>query len=487
MLNIPAHRHAAVRGAVCDNPRMAFSFIDSVRTALHNLFRQDVFEPTQWKRRLTLWSGGILVGFAAVAFAQASDLAFAGFRKLLGISIWLPLALLPAVFAALAWLTAGPLRATRGSGIPQVIAALEVPDADFRRRLLALPVVLCKMLLTLIGLAAGASIGREGPTVHVGAGIMHALGRRLGYTDPAALSRFILAGGGAGIAAAFNTPLAGVVFAIEELAGTFEHRFSGIVLTAVIFAGVVSLGVLGNYAYFGRVTAELPLGQSWLAVLSCGLCGGIGGGLFVRTILLRDPDPASRHPFARIAVLRARRPVAFAAACGVALAALGIVSGGFCISVYGTGYAEARDLVQSGHGAAAAFGLLKLGANIVSYWAGIPGGIFSPALAVGAGMGNTLAALLPSADNTAVVLLGMGAFLAGVTQAPLTSAVISLELTANQSMAIPIMAVCLLARAISSLVAPVPVYRAFAQRLIGEYELQRTAADGAAPPPEKPA
>ncbi|MBR0346550.1 MAG: chloride channel protein, partial [Rudaea sp.] len=316
---------------------------------------------------------------------------------------------------------------------------------------------------------------------------MHALGRRLGYTDPAALSRFILAGGGAGIAAAFNTPLAGVVFAIEELAGTFEHRFSGIVLTAVIFAGVVSLGVLGNYAYFGRVAAELPLGQSWLAVLSCDLCGGIGGGLFVRTILLRDPDPASRHPFARIAALRAHRPVVFAAACGIALATLGIVSGGFGIGVYGTGYAEARALVQSEHGAAAAFGLLKLGANIVSYWAGIPGGIFSPALAVGAGMGNTLAALLPSADNTAVVLLGMGAFLAGVTQAPLTSAVISLELTANQSMAIPIMAVCLLARAISSLVAPVPVYRAFAQRLIGEYELQRTAASGAAPPPEKPA
>lgn len=463
---------------------MSFFRPDSLRAALRGLFNQDLFAPTQWKRRLTLWSGGILVGVAAIAFAQASDLAFAGFRKLLAISIWLPLLLLPTVFALLAWLTAGPLRATRGSGIPQVIAALEVPDADFRSRLLSLPVVLCKMLLTLIGLAAGASIGREGPTVHVGAGIMHTLGRRFGYTDPATLSRFILAGGGAGIAAAFNTPLAGVVFAIEELAGTFEHRFSGIVLTAVIFAGVVSLGVLGNYAYFGRVTADLPLGQSWFAVLLCGICGGIGGGLFVRTILLRQPDSASRHPFARIAALRAQRPVLFAATCGAALALLGVASGMFGMSVYGTGYAEARDLVQSGHGAAAAFGLLKLGANILSYWAGIPGGIFSPALAVGAGMGNTLSALLPGADKSAIVLLGMGAFLSGVTQAPLTSAVISLELTANQSMAIPIMAVCLLARAASSLVAPVPVYRAFAQRLIEEYEAQRAARNDTAHPTE---
>ena len=452
----------------------------SLRTRLRRRLGDELFAPALWKRRLALWGGGVLVGLAAIAFARASDLAFAGFRSLLAISPWLPLAALPAAFALLAWLTSGPLRATRGSGIPQVIAALDVPDTAFRDRLLSLPVVFAKMGLTLLGLAAGASIGREGPTVHVGAGIMYAVGKRLGFDDPKAISRFILAGGGAGIAAAFNTPLAGVVFAIEELAGTFEHRFSGIVLTAVIFAGVVSLGVLGNYAYFGRVAAELPLGQSWLAVALCGICGGLGGGLFVRTILLHDPDPANRNPLARIAAARARRPVAFATACGLALAVLGVTSSHFGSGIYGTGYAEARDLVQSAHGAAFAFGWLKLAANILSYWAGIPGGIFSPALAVGAGMGNAVSIVLPHADTSAVVLLGMGAFLAGVTQAPLTSAVITLELTANQSMVIPILAVCLLARAIASLIAPVPVYRAFAQRLVDEHERQRAAETPAA-------
>jgi H+/Cl- antiporter ClcA len=89
--------------------------------------------------------------------------------------------------------------------------------------------------------------------VHVGAGLFYSLGKGFGFDDPKAASRFILAGGAAGIAAAFNTPLAGVVFAIEELAGTFEHRFSGLLLTAVIVGGVVSLGIMGNYAYFGRV------------------------------------------------------------------------------------------------------------------------------------------------------------------------------------------------------------------------------------------
>jgi H+/Cl- antiporter ClcA len=435
----------------------------------------DQLSPSLWKRRLALWGGGVLVGLAAIAFAKASDLAFAGFRAMLALSSWLPLAIMPATFALLAWLTSGPLRATRGSGIPQVIAALEVSDASFRDRLLSLPVVFAKMGLTLLGLAAGASIGREGPTVHVGAGIMYAVGKRLGFDDPKAISRFILAGGGAGIAAAFNTPLAGVVFAIEELAGTFEHRFSGIVLTAVIFAGVVSLGVLGNYAYFGLVAADLPLGQSWLAVALCGLCGGLGGGLFVRIILLQEPDTARRNPLARIAAARANRPIAFATACGLMLAVLGVVSGHFGSGIYGTGYAEARDLVQTTHGAAFAYGWLKLVANILSYWAGIPGGIFSPALAVGAGMGNAVSSLLLHANTSAIVLLGMGAFLAAVTQAPLTSAIITLELTDNQSMVIPILAVCLLSRAIGSLIAPVPVYRAFAQRLVDEYERQRSA------------
>ncbi len=95
-------------------------------------------------------------------------------------------------------------------------------------------------------------------------------------------------------------------------------------------------------------------------------------------------------------------------------------------------------------------------------------------------MGNAVSIVLPHADTSAVVLLGMGAFLAGVTQAPLTSAVITLELTANQSMVIPILAVCLLARAIASLIAPVPVYRAFAQRLVDEHERQRAAETPAA-------
>ncbi|MGY3039011.1 H+/Cl- antiporter ClcA [Rhodanobacter sp. TND4EL1] len=435
---------------------------------LQALLGHEFFAPHQWKRRLVLWFGAVLVALAAILFAKASVWSYDLFKDILGYGIWIPLILTPIVFALLAWVTEGKFRATRGSGIPQVIGTLHIEDEGFRTRMLALPIAAGKMLLTLIALAVGASIGREGPTVHVGAGLFHWLGRRFGFTDPKAASRFILAGGAAGIAAAFNTPLAGVVFAIEELAGTFEHRFSGLLLTAVIIGGVVSLGIMGNYSYFGEVEASLPLGHAWLAVLLTGVICGLLGGLFARLILL-----SKTGPLAQVGRLRARWPVIFAGGCGLALAVIGVCTHN---TVYGTGYDQARAIVQ---GAATmpdqGFGIAKLLANVVSYWAGIPGGIFSPALAVGAGLGQNIAHFLPDTPVAAVVLLGMSAYLAGVTGAPLTSAVIAMELTDNQDMVIPIMAACLLARAAASLFCPTPVYRDFAERMVQDFERQQAS------------
>ena len=435
---------------------------------LQALLGHEFFAPHHWRRRLALWVGAVVVALAAILFAKASDWSYHLFQLMLGYGAWIPLIVTPIVFALLTWVTEDKLRATRGSGIPQVIGTLHIEDESFRARMLSLPISVGKMILTLLAMAVGASIGREGPTVHVGAGLFYSLGRRFGFTDPKAASRFILAGGACGIAAAFNAPLAGVVFAIEELAGTFEHRFSGLLLTAVIVGGVVSLGVMGNYAYFGHVSASLPLGHAWLAVLLTGVICGLLGGLFARLILL-----SRNGPLAYVGRLRSHAPVLFAAGCGLALALIGLLSHN---NVYGTGYAQARAFVQEaavtpGQG----FGIAKLFANVVSYWAGIPGGIFSPALAVGAGLGHNIASFLPSVPAGTVVLLGMSAYLSGVTGAPLTSAVIAMELTDNQDMVIPIMAACLLARAAASLFCPTPVYKDFAERMVRDFEHQQAA------------
>jgi len=434
----------------------------------------DLFSPQQWRRRILFWSGAVLVGLAAVGFARAADYAFELFRALLVHGRYWAFVVTPATFAVLAWLTSGALRPTRGSGIPQAMAALKIEDERFRATQLSLRVAIGKLGLTLAALLGGASVGREGPTVHVAAGLLYSLGRRFGFAEPAAAGRFILAGAAAGLAAAFNTPLAGVVFAIEEMSGSFEHRVSGTLLTAVFIAGLVSLGILGNYAYFGHFDIALPLGNAWWAVLATGVICGLAGGLFARLIL-----PSDRGLRGIIGRLRARQPILFAAACGLALVLLSqLVPDG----LYGTGYAQAKALLEGHADPAGDFGALKFLGNIASYWAGIPGGIFSPALAVGAGLGSDIARLLPGVDPSSIVLLAMAAYLSGVTQAPLTATVISMELTANQQMALPIMATCLVARTVSTLLCRKPVYKALAEKLMSEYERQRTDS-----PKEKPA
>ena len=437
------------------------------------LTRQPWFSPLVWKRRLLLWAGAVVVGLATTVFIKGCIWAYDTFSRVFAYGSWWPLVITPCVMAALAYLTAGKLRATRGSGIPQAIAALHIEDEKFRFDMLSLRVAAGKMALTFAALLGGASVGREGPTVHVGASLMYSIGRRFGFSEPTAAGRFVLAGSAAGLAAAFNAPLAGVVFAIEEMAGAYENRMSGAIMTAVIIGGIISLGLLGNYSYFGTVHAALTIKQGWLAVLLCGGLCGMAGGLFSRIILLGG------SVLSRIAALRARWPVLFAFGCGLALALLGIASGN---NVYGTGYEQARAILQSGaHPPSEAFGALKFLANVVSYWSGIPGGLFSPALAVGAGLGRDIAHLVPGAPVATVALLGMAGYLTGVTQSPLTATVITMEMTANQAMVIPILAVCLLARASSALFCKKPVYHAFAEQIEAEYASKHKATQGEPP------
>jgi H+/Cl- antiporter ClcA len=208
----------------------------------------------------------------------------------------------------------------------------------------------------------------------------------------------------------------------------------------------------------------LPLGSAWAAVIVTGIVGGLAGGLFSRTII--GVTGALRKPFGRS---HRGVPIAFAAVCGLTLAGLGLLSGD---SIYGTGYEQARALIAGTSHTDIFFGPEKWLANAVSYIAGIPGGIFSPALAVGAGLGADIAPYLPHTDSTAVVLLGMSAYLTGVTQAPLTSVVISMELADDHDFVLPILATCLIARTFSTLICKVPVYRAFADRLLRDYDAE---------------
>ena len=410
---------------------------------------------TLWNRRLVFIAGSLLVGVAAVLFALAATLANVGLHRLLERWPWCPFVLAPAGFAAISWVSAHLFDGAQGSGIPQTIAALNFPSAALRARLLSLRVAIGKIALTLAGLVCGASIGREGPTVQIGAAIMHSLSRISSFPHEGMKRGLILAGGAAGVAAAFNAPLAGVVFAIEEMSRSFSQRTSGIVITAVVVAGIVSLALLGNYAYFGQTDATLEWSTGWLAVIVCGSAGGIAGGVFAR--LLMAAGAGLTGP---LRALRRSRPQVFAALCGLALAVVGLASRN---TIYGTGYSETRALLTGLGDIPASFGVLKLAATVVSYASGIPGGIFAPSLAIGAGLGSDVALLLPDAPVAAVTILGMVGFFAGAVQAPITAFVIVIEMTRDTRMALPLMAVALIAHGFSRLISPHPLYKTLAK------------------------
>ncbi|MCB8875011.1 chloride channel protein [Acidisoma silvae] len=423
--------------------------------------------PRLWARRLAFWLGAIMVALVAIAFANLADWAQDGFTWMTGSHHWFALFIAPAGFALSVLLTQRVFPGAQGSGIPQVIAAMQMKDPRAVARVLSLRVGLGKVLLTLLGLLSGASIGREGPTVQVGASIMQALGQALRLPRLETQRGLVLAGGAAGVAAAFNTPLAGIVFAIEELSHSFESRTSGMVLTAVILGGIATLALSGNYTYFGVTSVGLPLGAGWFAVLLCGVIGGGLGGAFSQSLIV-----ITRGVPGRAGQWIRRHPIGFAALCGLLIAIIGLLSGG---ATYGTGYAQAKMLVEGNSRLPVTFFILKFLASALSYLSGIPGGIFAPSLAVGASLGSWLAHFLPHSPARAIVLLGMAGYFAGVVQAPITAFVIVLEMTANQQMTIPIMATAMLGYATSRLICRRPFYSVLARRFLRSAEAMNVA------------
>ncbi len=397
----------------------------------------------QFRTRGAILIGAILVGIVATLFAEVSDWAAGVFSHYARTWHWLPLATTPLTFMALVWITRRYAPLARGSGIPQVIAAQANPN-EATKTLISVRTVAAKAVLTVGAVLGGASVGREGPTVQLAAAIMGATHRIVRVPLRGGV---VIAGGAAGVAAAFNTPLAGLLFAIEELASAYEQRVTLLVLAAIVIAGMVAQSVQGDYVYFGAIGAHMPLLSALLVVPIAGIAGGVAGGLFSRTIL------AMAVGSNRVTCWSRANPVKFAGICGSVVAVLGVGTG----LTWGTGYSAARAMIV-GIDAPLWFGPAKLIATAATAIAGLPGGIFAPSLAVGAGVGNLLREVFPGEPASAIVILGMVAYFAGVVRAPLTAVIILSETTASRGLMLPMFATAFIADAASQWVCRDKLY-----------------------------
>jgi H+/Cl- antiporter ClcA len=406
--------------------------------------------PILIRRRTATLVGAILLGLVALGFAWAADAAtrvFVGFYRQ---HTYAPLVITPLGLGLIVWLTRTYMPLARGSGIPQVIVGSEDAGHAVGRGLISIQTALFKIIMTVAALLVGASVGREGPTVQVSAAIM-AMAHRVMKID--LTSAVVIAGGAAGVSAAFNTPLAGIAFAIEELAAAYEQRLALLAMVAVMISGMVSLGLAGDYVYFGAMHQSMPFLVGLLIAPIAGLIGGATGGLFAWLALAFGTSV-----WRPVTALR-RYPILLAIGCGLLIAMIGIATQG---ASWGAGYEMAKSLVE-GTAEPLWFGPAKFAATLLTMLSGVPGGIFAPSLATGAGIGNLIAYAFPGQPAGPIVLLGMMGYFVGVVRTPLTAVIIISEMTDSRAMVLPFLITAVLADGVSSMISKERLYHALSK------------------------
>jgi H+/Cl- antiporter ClcA len=427
--------------------------------------KSELQDQNLWKTRVVVLVFGAFSGLIVVALTWLGERASNLFEHTRTMAFWLPLLWTPAWTALLVWLTRRWAPGAAGSGIPQVMAALHpsVTGTHWKSLYVSFRLSVAKMSLTALGLLAGLSQGREGPSVQIGAGVMHSARHWLPPKAAVSPHGLLIAGGAAGIAAAFNTPLGGIMFAIEELSRRPEQRNNGLLMAAIILAGIMGIAVYGNATYFGVIRVSSVSWSLWWPGVLVALICGLAGGLFSRLLILSLSEHSTDH----LTKFRRQYPIRFAAACGLAVAVLGIVSDG---TTFGSGYAYNRALLEGGADANPFYAMLKFLATWITAWSGVPGGIFAPSLSIGGALGHDIALLTGHVDTPALIALGMAAFLSAVTQAPMTSFIIVMEMVDGHNLVLSLMACSLFASGTSRLISR-PLYPGLA-----ELQLQRLPA-----------
>ena len=339
----------------------------------------------------------------------------------------------------------------RGSGVPQTKAARYARDGRILLR-----TVLGKFFCTSATLASGIPLGREGPSVQVGAGIASVLGRALGLR-PEKVKALIPVGAAAAIAAAFNTPLAAVLFALEEIVGDMNAPVLGSVVLASATSWMVLRLLLGNHPLFTVPRYELVSPIEFLIYAVLGVACGLASVAFTKLLL------TMRARFLRFPPKTAWfHPVVGGILVGV--------TGWFVPQVLGVGYGYVGDALN-GHitlKLMLVLVVLKLITVPTSYASGNAGGIFGPALFIGAMVGGALGTvahhLFPAhtATSGAYALVGMGAAFAGIVRAPMTSVLMIFEMTQDYAVIVPLMIANLVSLFISSRLQHMPIYEELA-------------------------
>jgi len=401
------------------------------------------------------WIGSVITGFFAVMYAKI----FAWGENLLHFILnwhdWMIFIIAPIGFVLSWWLVKEFAPNAKGSGIPQVMAAVELANPKEHRKirsLLSLKIIIFKILSSVVLVIGGGAVGREGPTIQIAGSIFRKVNEYLpDWWPKISKKNMIMTGAAAGLAAAFNTPLGGIVFAVEELSKTHINYFKTALFTAVIIAGLTAQTLAGSYLYLGYPkTNDVSLMVMFPIILVAGVAGILASQLSV--IMLRINHWKKRK------LKTDRSNILFLIGCALIIACIS-----FFISreILGSGkeIMERVLFTQDKHEAWYVPVLRMLGPAL-SFTSGGAGGIFAPALTAGASIGSVISGIIHLTPNetNVVVLGGMVAFLTGITRAPFTSAIIVLEMTDRHSLIFHLMLAGMISSIFSILVSRHSLY-----------------------------
>jgi len=391
---------------------------------------------------------GVVAGLSAVLFTVAIEQTS---HRLFGLapSRLRLFAIPPLMSIVTGLLLAKIFPEVRGSGVPQTETAYHLAGGVIPAR-----VPFGKFLTGVLCIGSGHSMGREGPSVQIGSGLASVIGRWL-QLSPARVRDLVPVGAAGALAAAFNTPVAAVLFALEEIIGDLNASLLGSTVVASVAAVIVERSILGNEPLFHVPTYRLVHPAELLAYAALGIIGGIVSLIFCKVLLalrglfLRMP-PGTKW---------------FQPAIG------GLVIGAVLLyspAVMGVGYEYVDQALNGGLllKTMAILCVLKMGAKIVSYASGNAGGIFAPSLYIGAMAGGAVGLVLhriapfPTGDAGAYALVGMGTLFAGIVRAPMTSVFMIFEITQDYQILVPLMVANMLSFVISRRYQPLPVYHA---------------------------
>lgn len=404
---------------------------------------------------IPFWIGSVITGFFAVMYAKI----FAWGENLLNFIFdwhaWMIFIIAPVGFVSSWWLVKEFAPNAKGSGIPQVMAAVELANPKEHRKirsLLSLKIIVFKIISSVILVIGGGAVGREGPTIQIAGSVFRKVNEYLpDWWPKISKKNMIMTGAAAGLAAAFNTPLGGIVFAVEELSKTHINYFKTALFTAVIIAGLTAQTLAGSYLYLGYPkTNDVSLLVMFPIVLVAGIAGILASHLSL--IMIRMNQWKKKN------LKTNKANIIFLVFCALIIASIAYFINK---EILGSGKEiMERVLFTKNKYEEWYIPILRMIGPALSFTSGGAGGIFAPALSAGASIGSVISGMIHLTPNetNVVILGGMVAFLTGITRAPFTSAIIVLEMTDRHSLIFHLMLAGMVSSIVSILVSRHSLY-----------------------------